>query len=401
MILSKRAQQLKPSPTLAIAAKARQLREQGHDVISLSVGEPDWDSFDFVKEAGIEAIRRGETKYSSANGSLPLRQAIADKTARQLSVTYGADEVTVSAGAKFILFSALQVLCDPGDEVLIPVPYWVSYPVMVELAGGRPLLVRSAMADHFKPGSKDLAAQTSDRTKILILNSPSNPSGLVYSRQELEDVAQFLREHPQVVTICDDIYNELVFGSEPLAPHLLHVAPDLKDRVIVVNGASKTYAMTGWRLGWALGPKAVISAMSNYQSQSVSCASPFTQTAGLAALQKGAAEVLEKVSALKKRRDFFVEGLSRINGLKVIPPEGAFYLWVDIRGWLGKVSGNLRLSSSADVATALLDQANLAVVPGAESGVEGYLRLSFALSEATLAKAIERFSTFTANLTTT
>lgn len=398
MILADRVSRLKPSPTLAIAARARELKEAGHDVISLSVGEPDWDTFDFVKAAGIEAIQKGDTKYAPANGILKLRTAIADKTSGQIGLEFNSQQVTVSTGAKFILFSAFQVLLDPGDEVLIPVPYWVSYPAMVELAGAKPVLVSSAKPNHFKPGSQDFAKHVNSRTKLLVLNSPSNPTGLLYSREELGDLAEFLRAHPQISVVCDDIYNELVFGEFSVAPHLLQMAPDLRDRVLVVNGASKTYSMTGWRLGWALGPQPVISAMSNYQSQSSSCASPFTQAAVITAIQHGTDMVRAKVEILKQRRDFFVYGLNAISGWHAEFPEGAFYVWADIRGLLGRRLGEVRLQNSQAVATQLLQEAKIAAVPGAESGVEGYLRLSFALHEDTLSEALQRIQAFTTEL---
>ena len=397
-MLSKKAQKLKPSPTLAIAAKAKELAAQGHHVISLSVGEPDWDTFPLIKGAAIEAIQAGQTKYAPSNGSPQLRTAIAHQTQKLLGVEYSPNAVTVSTGAKFILFAALQTLVDPGDEVLIPAPYWVSYPTMVELVDGVPVIVESDEQTGFKPLAHHIEKKITGKTKVLLLNSPNNPTGQMYTKDELEGIATLLRRHPKIVVISDDIYNQLVFESENVAPHLLHAAPELKARVIVVNGASKTYSMTGWRLGWALGPEAVIKAMSNYQSQTVSCASPFAQTALIAGLQNCQEEVRDHVKLLRERRDLFVEALNGVPGWRSGYPQGAFYVWADVRGIFGKIWKDQRLNTSNEVATALLESERVAVVPGAESGLEGYLRLSFALHEVDLNEAVKRIRGFTQSL---
>ncbi|MGE3683566.1 MAG: pyridoxal phosphate-dependent aminotransferase [Bdellovibrionales bacterium] len=394
-MLSKKAQGLKPSPTLAIAAKAKELVAQGYHVISLSVGEPDWDTFQPIKDAGIQAIRAGQTKYSPANGTPQLRTAIAHKTRELLGVDYAPAEVTVTAGAKFVLFSALQSLVDPGDEVLVPAPYWVSYPTMVELVDGAPVIVPSDELTGFKPHAYQFEKKITDKTKVLLLNSPNNPTGQMYTRAEIEGVVNLLRRYPRIVVISDDIYNQLLFTGEPVAPHILHVAPDLKERVIVVNGASKTFSMTGWRIGWALGPEPVIRAMSNYQSQTVSCASPFTQSAVLAGLQAGDKEIKTHVAILCERRDLFVDALNSVPGWRAGPPQGAFYVWADIRALLGRKWHQTVLRTSTDVAAALLESQRVAVVPGGESGLEGYLRLSFALHEHDLNEAVKRIRLFT------
>lgn len=397
-MLSKRARALKPSPTLAIAAKAKELAAQGHHVISLSVGEPDWDTYDFIKEAAWAAIQAGQTKYAPSNGTPQLRTAIAGHTSRLLDVQYKPTEVTVSTGAKFVLFSALQSLVDPGDEVLVLAPYWVSYPTMVELADGVPVIVGSDESVGFKPNAFQIEKAITPRTKVLLLNSPNNPTGAMYSRSEMAEIARMLERHPNLVVISDDIYNELVFGTDKVAPHLLHVAPELKSRVVIVNGASKSYSMTGWRVGWALGPENVMAAMTNYQSQSVSCVAPFTQTAALAALQGPRAELEENLGRLRERRDLFVEALNGIPGWRAAMPEGAFYVWADVRGLIGKIHRGKVLDGSAAVAAALLEDQKVAVVPGAESGVEGYLRLSFAVSERDLNEAVKRLRAFTDGL---
>jgi len=397
-MLSKKALALKPSPTLTIAAKAKELQAQGHKVISLSVGEPDWDTPATIKESGIQAIQAGQTKYAPSNGTPALRTAIAHQTQKLLGVEYSPNEVTVSAGAKFILFSALQTLIDPGDEVLIPAPYWVSYPTMVELVDGVPVIVPSDELTGFKAHAHQIEKKITPKTKVLLLNSPNNPTGQMYTKEEIADIIALLRRHPKLIVISDDIYNQLVFNGEDVAPHILHQAPDLKNRMVLVNGASKTYSMTGWRLGWALGPEAVIKAMSNYQSQTVSCAAPFTQIAALAGLQKCGDEIAGHVKVLQHRRDHFVEGLNTVPGWRSGYPQGAFYVWADIRGILGKTWHGKKLSSCTDVASALLEDQYVAVVPGGESGLGGYLRLSFALHERDLTEAVKRIRAFTDSL---
>lgn len=399
MKLSQRAKNLKPSPTLEIAAKAKALKAEGFDVISLSVGEPDWDTYPEIAKAGIEAIQSGKTKYAPAGGIPELKKAIANVTSEEIGLEFSPQQVTVSTGAKFILFSALQMLLDPGDEVLIPIPYWVSYPTMVELAGGKPVLVPTKEEKRFHLTGSDLKSMVTDRTKVLILNSPNNPSGEVYSKEELLEVAEFLKAHPQIVVLSDDIYNRLIFeGDQIVAPHLLQVAPELKDRVILINGVSKSFSMTGWRLGWAVGNAQLIQAMSNYQSQSVSCAAPFTQVASAFALKNCWDQVRNSNKVLIKRRDLFVNRLNEIPGLQVQAPGGAFYLWVNVKDWLGKSFKGQRLESTRDLAMSLLEVERLAVVPGAESGVEGYLRISFALDEASIEKACDRLKNFASQL---
>ncbi len=394
-MLSKKARKLKPSPTLAIAAKAKEMQAQGHHVISLSVGEPDWDTFEDIKRAGIEAIQAGQTKYAPSNGTPQLRTAIAHSTNELLGTEYTPAEVTVSAGAKFILFAAFQMLLDPGDEVLIPAPYWVSYPTMVELVDGVPVIVPSDEMSGFKPQASHFEKYVTSKTKMLLLNSPNNPTGQMYTQEELIEIVHFLKRHPQIIVVSDDIYNQLVFDGPDVAPHLLQLAPELKDRIVCVNGASKTYSMTGWRIGWALGPEVVIKAMSNYQSQTVSCASPFTQMAALTGLQAGQDRVRECVNTLRSRRNHFVEALNKVSGWRAGLPQGAFYVWADVRSLLGKSWHGKKIATTNELAAALLESEKVAVVPGAESGLEGFVRLSFALNEQELNEAVKRIRLFT------
>lgn len=392
-MISKRAANLKPSPTLALAAKAKELASQGHDVISLSVGEPDWDTFDCAKTAGIEAINKGFSKYTPSNGIPELRKAIATQASQETGVEFSADDVTVSTGGKFVIFSALQCAIDPGDEVIVPAPYWVSYPVMVELAGGVPVIANCGEASNFKLTPEILEKSISAKTKMLILNSPSNPTGLMYSKDELSGIAEVLKKHPHIYVLSDDIYNRLIFNGE-VAPHILQVAPDLKSRVLVMNGASKTYSMTGWRVGWALGPREWIKAMNNFQSQSVSQAASISQKAALAAIQQGQPELKASLVKLKARRDKGVALMSELPKIKIAPPDGAFYLWPNISAYFGGEFEGKKISNSSDFSAALLTAQNVAVVPGFEFGLEGYIRVSYALGEERMAEAFVRMERF-------
>jgi aspartate aminotransferase len=396
-MISERAKSLKPSPTLALAAKAKELAAQGHDVISLSVGEPDWDTLECAKKAGIEAIQKGQTKYTPANGIVELRKAIATQTSADLGVSYTADDVTVSSGGKFTLFAALQMVVDPGDEVIIPAPYWVSYPVMVELAGGKSKIAVCDETVNFKLTPDILRKNLTPKTKVLILNSPSNPTGLMYTRDELSALAKVLSDFPKVLIISDDIYNRLVFTGD-VAPHILQVAPELKPRTLVMNGASKTYAMTGWRMGWAMGPQEWVKAMSNYQSQSVSQAATMTQWATLAAIENGAKEFAVTLKELKARRDRGLPLLKAIPGMKVSSPDGAFYFWPDVRAYIGKKYQGKAIATASDFSNLLLAEKKVAVVPGIEFGMEGYVRLSYALKEARMGEAFDRIKSFVSEL---
>lgn len=389
-MLSKRVLALKPSPTLALNAKAKELKSQGQDVISLSVGEPDWDTYPIIKKAGIEAIEKGETKYAPSNGIPALREILAERASHELGVGFKPSQVTVTAGAKFVIFAALQSLLDPGDEVIIPAPYWVSYPPMVELAGGLPVIVECNEATHFKLNAELLEKHITPSTKLLILCSPSNPTGEVYSVEELKEIARVLEKHPHVLVMSDDIYNRLVFDGSEMAPHLLQVAPQLKERVLCINGGSKTYSMTGWRIGWALGPQKLIDAMTNYQSQSVSCAATFTQIAMVQGLLKCDDDNKKSLEELKKRRDLIMRKVSEISGLKMNAPAGAFYAWLDIRHFLGKSLQGVVVEDSKAFAGLLLDKALVAAVPGIEFGLDGYLRLSFALDSRKMTEALDR-----------
>ncbi|WP_413290073.1 pyridoxal phosphate-dependent aminotransferase [Bdellovibrio sp. HCB337] len=398
MILSKRAQNLKTSPTLFLVAKAKELQAKGHPVISLTVGEPDWPTFPVAARAGQEAIEKGITKYTPANGTAELRQAVADKIKHEIGLEYGVKNVTVASGAKFIIFGALQMLCSPGDEVIINSPYWVSYPTMVELADGVPVVVDCGEADHFKMTPEKLEKAITPKTRVFLFCSPSNPTGLVYTHEELKALAQVLNRHPHVMVISDDMYNRLMFDGSKVAPHILHVAPELKDRVVLVNGGSKAYSMTGWRIGWAVGPEKLITAMGDYQSQSTGSPSSISQYAAVAALKHTEPDIEAVVKTLIQRKIAAMEEFKKVPQLRVIEPQGAFYLWVDMKSLYGKTYKGTKIHGSKDFADILLNEYYVATVPGSECGCDGYLRLSFACSEGQMKEAIQRMASCMAQL---
>lgn len=396
-MLSKRVSHLKPSATLALSTRAKELKSAGKDVISLAVGEPDWNTFQVASSAGIQAIEEGFTKYVPASGTLELRKAIAQKTSQETGIPYEFKNVSVTGGAKFSIFTALQCLVDSGDEVIFPSPYWVSYPTMVDLSEGTAVKVPTLESEKFKLQNSSLRKHLSDKTKVLLLNSPSNPTGEYYEESELKDVADILLKYPRVVVLTDDIYNCLTFNGK-IAPHILNVAPELSERTVCVNGASKTYSMTGWRVGWAVGPESIIKSMTNYQSQTLGCASAISQRAALAAIQSGQPELQTSLKTLKKRRDFAVNKLNTIEGLNVTLPNGAFYIWLNISQLLGKSFEGQTLKTSGDFCEALLMSQMVVTVPGIEFGMEGYLRLSYALSQDRMSEAIDKIHTFIKSL---
>lgn len=389
-MLSKRAQNLKPSPTLFLVGKARELQSQGHDVISLTVGEPDWPTYPAAAEAGIEAIRKGITKYTPASGTIELRKAIVSATERDIGQTYTPAQVAVTSGAKYAIFAALQVICDPQDEVIIHSPYWVSYPVMVELAGGTPVLVTCTEETNFKITPELLKKHITPNTKAFLFCSPANPTGFVYSAEELKALADVFKHYPRIVVITDDMYNRLMFDGTRCAPHILQVAPELKERTIVINGGSKAYSMTGWRIGWALGPQAVISSLGDYASQSTGAPSSIAQHAAVQAITSCEPNILETCNTLKQRMGVALEEFTKIPEFKVFRPQGAFYFWVDVRKALGKSLDGQKITTSKDFCQTLLEKYFVATVPGEEFGNPGYMRLSFAIGSDRMSQAIDR-----------
>ena len=389
-MLSERAKNLKTSPTLFLVAKAKELQAQGHDVISLTVGEPDWPTYPAASEAGIEAIRKGITKYTAANGTIELRKAIAQRVLTDLNLTYAPNEIAVTSGAKFAIFAALQMLCDTNDEVIIHSPYWVSYPTMVELSGGKPVLVTCTEETNFKITAEMLRKNITTQTKAFLFCSPANPTGFVYSKQELQEIAEVVRQHPRIVIISDDMYNRLMFDGSNCAPHILEIAPDLKDRTIIINGGSKAYSMTGWRIGWAMGPQKIIQAIGDYASQSTGAPSSISQHAAVTALTQCEPNIKETNVILKERLKLALTEFKTIPEFKVYEPDGAFYLWVDVRKVLGKTYCGVKVVTSKEFCQVLLEKIFVATVPGEEFGNPGFMRLSFAISSDRMAQAIQR-----------
>lgn len=392
-ILNARIRGVSDSPTLKIAEKASALKNQGHPVLNLSLGEPDTQVPEWVQQAAIDAIARGDHLYTATSGLKPLKQAIIQKMERENRL-YGFSEanVVVSTGAKQVLFNALSVSLEPGDEVIIPAPYWVSYTAMTELADGVPVIVSCGADTGFKMTPEALQAALTPRSKWVILNSPNNPSGAVYTRKELEALAQVLEAYPHVWILSDEIYEHLVYGNAE-AISILEVAPSLMSRTLLVNGVSKSFAMTGWRLGYGVGPTPLLEGMIRLQSQSTSGACCITQSAALAALSDGRSSAFlnKQKQVFVARRDVLVEGLSTVEGLTLFSPDGAFYGFAQCAGLLaGRTPGGRKVGSDAELAEAMLEEIFLSCVPGSEFGMPGYLRFSYAVEEAILREAIER-----------
>ena len=375
-----RVNRIKESASVTAAARVRELKAEGRSIIDLTVGEPDFDTPDHVKLAAIAAINAGETKYTSVTGTPELRSAILRHAERRTGTTYGPGEITIAGGAKQVIFTAFMASLDGGDEVIVPAPYWVSYPDMVLANDGTPVIVTCGDEVGFKLTPEALAQAITPATKWLILNTPSNPTGAVYSRAELEALAAVLREHPHVYVLTDEIYDEIYFG-EGRVTHLVSAAPDLRDRILMVNGVSKAYAMTGWRLGYALGPAAVVASVNKLQSQISSCPSSVSQAAAAAALDGDQRFVAECVDAYRIRRDAAAAGLNAVEGLSCLSPEGAFYAYVNCAGVIGKTTpSGSPIETDVDFAAYLLDAASVAVIPGSAYGLGPYFRVSFATS---------------------
>jgi aspartate aminotransferase len=394
--LAERMNAIAISPTIAITQKARSLKAAGRDVIALSAGEPDFPTPEHICEAAIAAIRNGETGYTNVDGTPALKAAIARKFERDNSLRYDADEIIATSGAKFLIFLAMLATLDAGDEVLIPTPYWVSYPDIVRLAGARPIAVDTRVEDDFAPSAESLAAMISPRTRWLFLNSPGNPSGAVMSATQLSAIAEVVRANPHIMVMTDDIYEHITFDDSFAT--LPAVAPDLKDRTLVVNGASKAYSMTGWRLGYGAGPAWLIGAMKKLAGQSTSNPCSITQAAGIAALDGPHDFLADRKRAFKRRRDLVVAALGRMEGVHCREPKGAFYAFPDIGALLGKRFGERSIETDAQFCEALLEEEALALVPGTAFGRPGHVRLSYATGEGELTDALDRMSRFISRL---
>lgn len=384
--LSQRVQRIKPSPTLAVTARAAEMRAAGHDVIGLGAGEPDFDTPDHIKQAAVEAIREGFTKYTPVGGIPGLRKAIVSKLERENGLSYGTDQILVSTGAKHSLFNVMQALLDEGDEVVIPAPYWVSYPDMALLAGARPVTIESDYDSELKITPQALAAALTERTRLVILNSPSNPSGKAYTRAELAALGEVIERHPNVVVVTDDIYEHILWSGEPFS-NILNATPGLYGRTVVINGVSKAYSMTGWRIGYAAGPAPLIKAMTKIQGQATSSATSISQRAAEAALNGGNGCVTEMVQAFKQRHDFVYKTLNEIPGIRCLPSDGTFYAFPDVSGVINRLED---ISDDTALAEMLIEKAGVAMVPGSAFGTPGHLRLSFATSMENLEQALER-----------
>lgn len=376
--IANRVTRIKPSPSSTASDRANALKRAGKSIVNLVVGEPDFDTPSVIRQAASAAIERGETRYTQNNGTPALRAAIAKKFLRENRLTVNADDVIVTNGAKSAIFNAFAATLETGDEVLIPAPFWVSYPDMVLACDGRPVIVTCSEQDGFKLTPENLRASITSRCRWLLINSPSNPSGASYTRAELRALADVLLDYPHLAIMTDDIYEHIRYDNAPNV-HLLEVEPRLADRTLIVNGVSKTYAMTGWRIGYATGPKALIAAMGTLQSQSTSNASSVSQAAALAALNSGTEFITHSLEVYRQRRDDMAARLNAIPGLSCRLPEGAFYLYVNCGGLLGKTTAEgQRLSTDNDVVLWLLDTAGVAVVAGAAYGLSPYFRLSIA-----------------------
>ncbi|MBN8226936.1 pyridoxal phosphate-dependent aminotransferase [Corallococcus macrosporus] len=396
MKLARRLNAIKPSATLALNARAKALAASGKDVVVLAAGEPDFDTPEFVKQAAIDALRSGFTKYTATAGMPELREAVCRKLEKDNGLKYTPDQVVVTAGGKQSLYNCFQALLDEGDEVIIFAPYWVSYPDMVHLAGGTPVIVPTREEDGYAPDPAAIKKALTPRTRAIILNSPANPTGAVYSRATLEGIADAVRGH-DCMLVTDDMYEKLLYTGQPFL-NIGNVAPDLVPRLVVSNGLSKSYAMTGWRLGYAAGPKALISGMQLVQDQSTSNASSITQKAALAALNGPSDTITAMVNEYRERRDLFVAGLNAIPGLRCRLPEGAFYAMADVRGLLGKTYKGKPLTDALQLSEALLNDFLVAAVPGDPFGAPGYIRMSFVTSREVLQKGLARLRDFAAAL---
>tara|TARA_B100001769_G_C22105884_1_gene597459 strand:+ start:68 stop:1273 length:1206 start_codon:yes stop_codon:yes gene_type:complete len=389
--LSDCVNRIKESPTLAITAKAAKLKSEGKDIIGLAAGEPDFDTPDFIKKAAIDAINDGLTKYTPVPGLPTLRKAVVEKFIRDNNLIYKINEVIVGVGGKQCIFNLFLALLNAGDEVIIPTPYWVSYTDIVELTGASPILVKCGIDQSFKMSPKQLEESISEKTKIVVFNSPSNPTGSVYSKNELQELSKILLKYPNIYILNDDIYEHIRLDDQPFN-NIVMVEPKLKDRSIIINGVSKAYSMTGWRIGFAAGPEKIISAMSNLQSQSTSNPTSISQAAAQAALLGNQSCITPMLDAFKERHTFVVNAFNNIKGLKCIDAKGAFYLFPYAKEAIQTLYKNGKIKKNDDIAFSeyLLDSKGVAVVPGSAFGADNYFRISFATSMDNLKNALSR-----------
>jgi len=386
--LATRVQAVKPSATLAITARAKALRAEGKDVIGLGAGEPDFDTPDHIKAAGIAAIQAGFTKYTAVDGTPELKQAVIDKFKRENGLEYTQDQILVSSGGKQSFFNLALALLNPGDEVIIPAPYWVSYPDIVLLADAVPVIVNAGADQLFKITPAQLEAALTPKTRLVVINSPSNPTGMAYSRDELAALGEVLRRHPEVLVATDDMYEHIRWSSDPFV-NILNLCPDLAPRTLVLNGVSKAYSMTGWRIGYAGGPAEVIKQMKKVQSQSTSNPTSIAQVAAQAALEGPQECIAVMLKAFKERHDIVVNRLNQIPGIDCLPTDGTFYVFPRVQGMIDQIPG---INNDLELAEYLIEKAGVALVPGSAFGLGGHIRISIATSLSNLEKALDRIA---------
>ena len=386
-ILSNRVQKVKPSATMAVSDKAKELKSQGVQIISMGSGEPDFDTPVNIQKAAIHAIGAGETRYTAADGTPELKKAIRDKFKRENGLDYTANEVMVSCGGKQVFYNLCQAILNEGDEVIIPTPYWVSYPDMAILADATPVFIEAGLDQDFKITPQQLEASINAKSKLLVLNSPSNPTGSVYSKSEIEALGEVLKKHPHVLVISDDIYEHIRWGNDEFI-NIAMACPELKDRVIILNGVSKAYAMTGWRIGYAAGPEIVIKAMKKIQGQSTSNPSSISQAAALEAINGDQSFITMMVEAFERRHNFLVDSLNAIDGIECPRSGGAFYSFPKVQGLIERIG----LQDDVEFSTYCLEKLSLAVVPGSAFGAPGYVRLSFATSMDNIKLSVEKLA---------
>ena len=387
MKLSKRISNTKTSATIAMSMKARELKAQGKDIISLSAGEPDFDTPNHIKDSAIESINKGNTKYTPVDGMHSLKESIVKKFKNENNLDYDHSQILVSTGCKQSIYNLCQATLDKGDEVLIPSPYWVSYPEIVKLSDASPVFIETDSDNDFKITGKMLLENITGKTKMLLLNSPSNPSGFIYNEDDLKDIGRVLKEYPNIIIASDDIYEHIIFNEKKFI-NILNVCPDLYNQTVILNGVSKAYAMTGWRIGYAAGSNEIIGAMKKIQSQSTSCTCSISQSAATAALSYGNEEVKKMVAEYQRRSDFLHNELNKIEGMEYKKPDGSFYAFINVDGLINNLDG---INDDFDLAEYFLNEGDVAVVPGTAFGSKNHIRISFATSMENLKKAVDRF----------
>ena len=396
-IISDSLKKIKPSPTIAVTQKARELKAAGKDVIGLGAGEPDFDTPDNIKQAAIKAINDGDTKYTAVDGTQALKKAIVEKFKKENNLEYTTDQVTVGAGGKHVIYNAMMATLNEGDEVIVPAPYWVSYPDIVLLAGGKPVVMECNEKQGFKINPSDLEKFITPKTKWIILNSPSNPTGACYTEKEIREIAKVLEKHSHVYILSDDIYEHVTY--EGFKFFTIAQIESLKERVLTMNGVSKAYSMTGWRIGYAAGPKEIIKAIAKIQSQSTTNPSSISQAASVEALSGTQDFIKKRSDSFQERRDFVVKALNDIDGIECLNPDGAFYVFPSCKGLVGKKDTNGKeIKSDTDFVQSLLENSGIAVVQGSAFGLEGFFRISYATSMDNLKKALEKISSFCKSL---